>query len=104
MTGLRSLFTFSVASYFIQHVFLKFGMCYVVVLDDGTPFKRAFTAMCGALNYNHDVLAKRNYKFLTIEYYFYFLNKSVTIVAQERDTNDILFLLASPLITLGIVR
>ena len=29
------------ASYFMQHVLMKFGLCHLVVLDDGTPFKEA---------------------------------------------------------------
>ena len=44
--------------------------------------------MCDALNMNHDVLEKRNYKGLTVEQFHRFLNKSVTISAQNRGTND----------------
>ena len=29
----------TLASYFMQHVLLKFGLYHLVVLDDGTPFK-----------------------------------------------------------------
>ena len=29
------------ASSFMQHVLMKFGLCHLVVLDDGTPFKEA---------------------------------------------------------------
>ena len=45
--------------------------------------------MCETLNLNHDVLAKRNYKGLIVEYFHRFLNKNVTVTAEERDTNDI---------------
>ena len=45
--------------------------------------------MCEALNPNHDVRAKRNHKGLTVEHFHRFLNKSVTIGAEERGTNDI---------------
>ena len=69
--------------YSMQHVLLKFGLCYFVVLDDCTPFKGAFIAMCEALYLIHDILANRNYKGLTVEYFHCFLNKSVTIVAEE---------------------
>ena len=44
--------------------------------------------MCDVLNMNHDVLEKRNYKGLTVEHFHRFLNKSVTIFAQNRSTND----------------
>ena len=38
------------------------------------------------LNYN--MLVKWNHKRLSIEYFHHFLNKSVTIVAKERGTNN----------------
>ena len=52
----------TLTSHFMQHVLLKFGMCHLVVIDDGTPFKGAFVAMCQVLNLNYGVLAKRNHK------------------------------------------
>ena len=50
----------TLAFFFIQHVLMKFGLCHLVVLDDGNPFKGSFIVMCDALNLNYDVLAKRN--------------------------------------------
>ena len=47
--------------------------------------------MCDALNLNHGVLPKRNQKGLTVEHFHRFLNKSITIAAEDRCTNDILF-------------
>ena len=73
----------------MQHFLMKFGLCHLVVLDDGISFKGTITAMCEALSLNHGVLAKRNHKCLTVEHYHRFLNKSVTIIAEECDTNDI---------------
>ena len=64
-------------------------MCYLIVLDDGTPFKGAFVAMCQSLNLNYEVLAKRNHKGLSVEHFHRFLNKSVTIAAEDRGTIDI---------------
>ena len=32
----------TLASYFMQHILLKFDLCYLAVLDDGNPFKGAF--------------------------------------------------------------
>ena len=74
---------------FMQHILLKFGMYHLVAIDDGAPFKRAFVAMCQALNLNYDVFAKRNHKGLSVENFHRFLNKSITIAAEERGTNDI---------------
>ena len=47
----------TLASYFMQYVLMKFGLCHLFVLDDGIPFKGAFIAMCQALNLNYDILA-----------------------------------------------
>ena len=62
-------------TYFIQHVLMRFDLCYLVVLDNGTPFKGSFIAMCEALNLNNNVLAKRNNEGFTVEYFHRFLNK-----------------------------
>ena len=45
--------------------------------------------MCDALNLNYDVIAKLNHKGLTVEHFHPFLNKSITISAEDRGTNDI---------------
>ena len=51
---------------FIQHVLLKIWHFYLVILDDGSPFKDLFTAMCKALHTNYDILAKRSDKGLLV--------------------------------------
>ena len=66
----------------MQYVLLKFGLCHLVVLDDDTPLKGAFIAMYEAFHLNHDVLTKRNYKDLTVEFVYQFLNKTVTIATE----------------------
>ena len=76
-------------SYFMQYVLFKFGLCHLLILNGGISFKGTFIAMCEDLHLNHDVIAKRNHKFLTVKFFYRFLNKSVTIAAEERDTNDI---------------
>ena len=68
---------------------MKFGIYHLVVLGDGTPFKGAFIAMCQALNLNYDFFAKQNHKGLSVENFHPFLNKSVTIAAEERGTTNI---------------
>ena len=89
-------------SYFMQYVLMRIGLCHMIVLDDGSPFKGAFI-MCDALNLNHNVLARRNHKSLTVEHFHRFLNKNVTIAAEDRGTNDTFFLLASLPATLRTV-
>ena len=69
---------------------MKFGLYHLVVLDDSTPFKGSFIAMCQALNLNYDFFAKQNHKEgLSVENFHPFLNKSVTIAAEERGTTNI---------------
>ena len=41
--------TSTLAEHFMQHVLLKFGICHLVVLDDGSPFKGGSSAMCKVL-------------------------------------------------------
>ena len=79
----------TLVSHLMQHILMKFGMCHLVVIDDGAPFKGSFVTMCQALNLNYDVLAKLNHKGLSIEYFHCFLNKSVTIAAEDCGTNDL---------------
>lgn len=73
----------------MQRVLMKFGICYLVVLDYGTSFKGDFIATCQSLNLNYVILAKRNHKRFTFDHFRCFLNKSVTIISEERDTNNI---------------
>ena len=68
---------------------MKFGLCHLVVLDDGTLFKVAFKAMCQALNLNYDILAKQNHKGISVKNFHRSLNRSVTVAAEERGTNNI---------------
>lgn len=75
---------------------MKFGLCYLAILDYGAPFKDAFVTMCQVLNLKYDFLAKRNQKELTVEYLHRFLNNNATII--------FLFLLVLQLVMLKIVR
>ena len=68
---------------------VKFGVCHLVILDDGSPFKGVFSAICKALRINYEILAKRNHKGLLVEKFHRFLNKVITIAAEDRGTNDI---------------
>ena len=79
----------TLAEYFMQHVLLKSGICHLVILDDGSPFKGMFSAMCKMLRINYDILAKKNHKGLLVEKFHIFLIKTVTIAAEDRGTNDI---------------
>ena len=60
---------------------------------NGTPFKGTYVAMYKTLDQNYDILAKRNYKGLTVEHSRRFLNKGVTIVTEDRQSNDVFILI-----------
>ena len=68
---------------------MKFDLCHLVVIDDGTPFKDAFVAMFKALDLNYEILAKCNHKGLTIENFHRFLIKAVIIAMKDRQSNDV---------------
>ena len=57
-------FSATLPSYFMQHALIKFGMCYLITLDDSTSLKISFIAMCEVLNLTRKVLAKINHKCL----------------------------------------
>ena len=69
----------TLVKYFMQYVLLKFGICHPLILDDGSPFKDVFTAMCKSLNINYDVLAKRNHKSLLVEKFHRYIIMAITI-------------------------
>ena len=52
---------------FIQHLCMRFGIFYYVILDyDSSPLNGIFIAMRQNLNFNYHMLANHNYKDLTI--------------------------------------
>ena len=67
----------TLAEHFMQHFLLEFGICHLVILDDGSPFKGVFSAMCKALQINYEILAKRNHGGLLVEKFYRFLNKAI---------------------------
>jgi len=79
----------TLASHFIQHLLMKFGLYHLVVQNDSTSFKIAFIAMCQAFNLIYNILAKYNHKRLSVELFHHFLNKNMTIAVKEHDTNNV---------------
>lgn len=76
------------ATQFMEHVVLTFGMCAVVVIDDGSPFKSTFKELCDILRIKYWVLARSNHKGLIVERFHRFLNKIQTIDGTNRGTHD----------------
>ena len=71
-----------IAQHFMQDVLMKFGLYYLVVIDDGMPFKNVFTTMCDCLQikFELDIL---------VETFHRFLNKVVTIALNDMDNISI---------------
>ena len=78
----------TIAEHFMKHVFLKFGIYYLVILDDVIPFKCVLSAMCKELIINYDILAKINYKGLLVEKFHRLINETITIIVEDRGKND----------------
>ena len=57
---------------FMSSVVLTFGMCSVVVVDDGSSFKGVFEDMCKALNIHYWCLSRGNHKGNSVERYHRF--------------------------------
>ena len=65
-----------ISKFVMQNVMLKFGLCSLVILDVGAPFKRVFTSMCDVLHLQYDIVAKRNHKVVTVERFHRFKKKA----------------------------
>ena len=77
----------SLAKIFVKDVIMNFGMCSVVVIDDGSTFKNAFMDMCKKLRLHYWCLSRGNHKGNSVERYHRFLNKTQTINGNDRGTN-----------------
>ena len=66
---------------------MKFGLCIMVVVDDGSDFRGLFEEMCKLLNIRFHLVAKRNHKAVGIERFHKFLNHAQTIAIEERETS-----------------
>ena len=79
----------NLAKLFMADVVLSFGMCSVVVIDDGSSFKSVFIAMCDCLRIVYWCLSRGNHKGNSVERYHRFLNKTQAIAGNDRGTHDV---------------
>lgn len=75
-----------IARLFMEGVLLKFGLCLMVVIDEGSEFRGLFEKMCNLLNIRFHQVAKRNHKAVGVERFHKFLNHAQTISTEERGT------------------
>ena len=78
-----------IARMFMECVLLKFGICAMVVVDEGSEYRRTFEQMCKALVIRFHPVAKRNHKAVGVERYHRFLNHSQKIATEQRRTSEI---------------
>jgi len=78
-----------VARIFMESVLLKFGICAMVVVDEGSEYRRTFEQMCKALKLRFHPVAKRNHKAVGVERFHKFLNHAQTIATEQRGTPEI---------------
>ena len=71
---------------FMEHVLLKFGICMMVVIDDGNEFRGTFEILCNKLNIRFYIVVVQNHKAVGVERYHRFLNLAHKISTEERGT------------------
>ena len=74
---------------FMSDVVLSFGMCAVLVIDEGSNFKGVFQEMCSILKITCWPLSRGNHKGLSVERYHRFLNKTQAIAGGDRGTHEV---------------
>ena len=79
----------NLAELFVEQVILTYGMCAVIVVDDGSNFKGVFESMCKILDITLWTLARGNHKGNSVERFHRFLNKTQTIAGASVGTHCI---------------
>ena len=74
---------------FMAEVLLTFGICSVVVIDDGSTFKGSFIGMCDILKIIYWCLARGYHRGNLVECYHRYLNKTQAIAENNQGTNDV---------------
>ena len=86
--GVRSKEASHCARVFMEGVLLKFGLCLLVICDQGNENFGLFKKMCEKLNIKFHPVAKRNHKAVGVERFHKFLNRAQTISSEERNTSS----------------
>lgn len=76
------------ARMFMEHVLLKFGLCLMVVIDDGNEFRGIFESMCNTLRIKFHIVVERNHKAIGVERFYKFLNHAQRISTEARGTSE----------------
>ncbi len=69
-----------------QEILLKVGMCGLIVVDAGSTFCGVFASACELLGIRLHAASRGNHKAVSVERFFRYLNKAVTIASSDRGT------------------
>jgi hypothetical protein len=70
-----------------QEILLKVGMCDLIIVNAGSTFCGTFTEACALLGIRLHTASRGNHKAVSIERFFRYLNKAVTIASSDRGTH-----------------
>ena len=79
----------NLSTLFMKHFLLKIGLCGLVVVDAASAFRSTFEQMCKILDIKFHAAARGNHKAVSVERFFRYLNKLLTIHSNDRSTNQI---------------
>ena len=68
-------------------ILLKVGMCGLIVVDAGSTFCGVFAEVCALLGIRLHPASCGNYKAVSVERFFRYLYKAVTIASSDRGTH-----------------
>ena len=71
------------AKLFMEEMFVNFGTCAVIVIDDGSTFKGTSQTMRKALKITYWCILRGNHKGNSVETFHHFLNKAQTITGGD---------------------
>ncbi len=74
------------ARFLFQEILLKVGMCGLIVVDAGSTFCGIFADACKLLGIRLHRASRGNHKAVSVERFFRYLNKAVTIASSDRGT------------------
>jgi hypothetical protein len=72
-----------------QEILLKVGMCGLIVVDAGSTFCGVFSDACALLGIRLHTASRGNHKAVSVERFFRYLNKAVTIASSDRGTHQV---------------
>jgi hypothetical protein len=89
LTDTCDITALSLSLLFMKHFLLKVGLCGLVVVDAASSFRSVFEDMCKILGITFHQAARGNHKAVTVERFFRFLNRLLTIHSNDRATNQV---------------